>query len=71
MGTAARLTGFWTHPCGGGTLNPHLILSNPDWRMVVLVACLAASTALAGGSIYKYVEKDGTIVYTNVPPSGP
>lgn len=39
--------------------------------MVVLVACLAASTALAGGSIYKYVEKDGTIVYTNVPPSGP
>ena len=34
------------------------------------LACLAASPALAGGSIYKYVEQDGTIVYTNVPPSG-
>ena len=31
---------------------------------------LLASSAFAGGSIYKYVEKDGTIVYTNVPPSG-
>ncbi len=31
---------------------------------------LAASSALAGGNIYKYVEKDGTIVYTNVAPSG-
>lgn len=34
-----------------------------------LLAFLAAPTAFAGG-IYKYVEKDGTIVYTNVPPSG-
>src|SRR4051794_3931085 len=33
----------------------------------VLLACLMATPALAGG-IYKYVEKDGTIVYTNVPP---
>ena len=30
---------------------------------------LAPGAAIAGG-IYKYVEKDGTIVYTNVPPSG-
>ena len=30
---------------------------------------LAPGAALADG-IYKYVEKDGTIVYTNVPPSG-
>lgn len=30
---------------------------------------MLASTASAGG-IYKYVEKDGTIVYTNVPPGG-
>ncbi len=34
----------------------------------VLCACLLAGNALAGG-IYKYVEKDGTVVYTNVPPS--
>jgi soluble lytic murein transglycosylase-like protein len=27
--------------------------------------------ASAGGGIFKYVEKDGTIVYTNVPPGGP
>ncbi|MBK7858387.1 MAG: lytic transglycosylase domain-containing protein [Archangiaceae bacterium] len=33
----------------------------------VLLAILLGSPALAGG-IYKYVEKDGTIVYTNVPP---
>ncbi len=31
--------------------------------------CAAESAAWADG-IYKYVEKDGTIVYTNVPPSG-
>lgn len=30
---------------------------------------LAPGAAIADG-IYKYVEKDGTIVYTNVPPSG-
>jgi soluble lytic murein transglycosylase-like protein len=30
---------------------------------------LSPGAAIAGG-IYKYVEKDGTIVYTNVPPSG-
>ena len=39
-------------------------------RWVALLACLAALDAVAGG-IFKYVEKDGTIVYTNVPPSGP
>jgi soluble lytic murein transglycosylase-like protein len=33
----------------------------------VLLASLWATPALAGG-IYKYVEKDGTVVYTNVPP---
>ena len=33
----------------------------------VLCACLLATNAFAGG-IYKYVEKDGTVVYTNVPP---
>jgi soluble lytic murein transglycosylase-like protein len=33
----------------------------------VLVTLLLASEALAGG-VYKYVESDGTIVYTNVPP---
>jgi soluble lytic murein transglycosylase-like protein len=34
----------------------------------VLCALLLAVPASAGG-IYKYVEKDGTIVYTNVPPN--
>jgi soluble lytic murein transglycosylase-like protein len=33
----------------------------------VLVTLVVASEALAGG-IYKYVESDGTVVYTNVPP---
>lgn len=33
---------------------------------LLLVPCLAF-----GGGIFKYVEKDGTIVYTNVPPKGP
>jgi soluble lytic murein transglycosylase-like protein len=39
-------------------------------RSLALLFLLAAPPVLAGGSIYKYVEKDGTIVYTNVPPSG-
>jgi soluble lytic murein transglycosylase-like protein len=39
------------------------------YPMLCLVAALLPSTALAGG-IYRYVEKDGTIVYTNVPPTG-
>src|SRR5262252_9911059 len=30
---------------------------------------LSPAAAIANG-IYKYVEKDGTIVYTNVPPTG-
>ncbi len=36
----------------------------------VLTVCLSAGSAFAGGSIYRYIEKDGTVVYTNVPPSG-
>lgn len=40
-------------------------------RLILTAVLLAASSAFAGGSIYKYVEKDGTIVYTNVAPSGP
>src|SRR6202022_4255491 len=44
--------------------------------MRILAASLFASALLLGPAsawadgIYKYVEKDGTIVYTNVPPSG-
>jgi len=37
---------------------------------LAVLALLTALPALAGGPIYKYVEKDGTIVYTNVPPKG-
>ena len=40
-------------------------------RPGALLASLFALSAFAGGGIFKYVEKDGTIVYTNVPPSGP
>ena len=40
-------------------------------RVAALLAATASLTAHAGGSIFKYVEKDGTIIYTNVPPSGP
>ncbi len=40
-------------------------------RCLIFLALLASPCAWAGGSIYKYVEKDGTIVYTNVSPSGP
>jgi soluble lytic murein transglycosylase-like protein len=39
-------------------------------RVGALLASVVSLTANAGG-IFKYVEKDGTIVYTNVPPSGP
>lgn len=36
-----------------------------------LTLCLAsAAAAQAGGGIFKYVEADGTVVYTNVPPKG-
>jgi soluble lytic murein transglycosylase-like protein len=39
--------------------------------VTALISCLlAAPAALAGGEIYKYVEADGTIVYTNVPHGG-
>lgn len=40
---------------------------------VIVVACaaqLAGAAPVRAGDIYKYVEKDGTIVYTNVPPAG-
>jgi soluble lytic murein transglycosylase-like protein len=36
----------------------------------VITVCLSAGSAFGGGSIYRYTEKDGTVVYTNVPPSG-
>jgi soluble lytic murein transglycosylase-like protein len=38
----------------------------------LLAAALLALPLMAGASesIYRYVEKDGTIVYTNVPPAG-
>jgi soluble lytic murein transglycosylase-like protein len=36
---------------------------------IVLSLCLLPAAARAGG-IYKYVEKDGTVVYTNVAPKG-
>lgn len=39
------------------------------FKSVILLALAIPATALAGG-IYKYVEADGTIVYTNVPPKG-
>lgn len=31
---------------------------------------LVSGASFGGGGIYKYVEADGTIVYTNVPPKG-
>jgi len=34
------------------------------------LALLLAPASAQAGNIYKYVEKDGTIVYTNVPPKG-
>jgi soluble lytic murein transglycosylase-like protein len=38
---------------------------------LLLVGCLWSASAWArGGAVYKYVEPDGTIVYTNVKPSG-
>ncbi len=37
-------------------------------RLLPLV--LVPSLAFAGGGIFKYVEKDGTVVYTNVAPKG-
>ena len=36
----------------------------------LLALLLIPLTATAGGGIYRYEEKDGTIVYTNVPPVG-
>lgn len=39
--------------------------------LALAAALLGAVPARAGGgSIYRYVEKDGTVVYTNVPPGG-
>ncbi len=38
-------------------------------RVSFVLAVLVVTPASAGG-IYRYVEKDGTIVYTNVPPKG-
>lgn len=41
---------------------------NPSSVLALVVAC--ALPAFAGGGIYRYVESDGTVVYTNVPPRG-
>lgn len=40
---------------------------SPTFLLVLLWLPLGAS---ASGGIYRYVEKDGTIIYTNVPPPG-
>lgn len=40
------------------------------FKPAIFLALVLPAAAFAGGSIYKYVEKDGTIVYTNVRPSG-
>lgn len=39
-------------------------------NVVACAALLAGAAPARAGDIYKYVEKDGTIVYTNVPPPG-
>ncbi len=39
------------------------------FKPAIFLALALPFSAFAGG-IYKYVEKDGTIVYTNVPPKG-
>jgi len=44
-------------------------MRTPGNLLVSLSLVFAASSASAGG-IYRYTLKDGTIVYTNVPPSG-
>lgn len=36
----------------------------------IFLALLVLPAVAQAGNIYKYVEKDGTIVYTNVPPKG-
>ncbi|MEW6434587.1 MAG: lytic transglycosylase domain-containing protein [Myxococcota bacterium] len=36
----------------------------------IFLALLVMPAAAQAGNIYRYVEKDGTIVYTNVPPKG-
>jgi soluble lytic murein transglycosylase-like protein len=39
------------------------------FKPAIFLALVLPAASMAGG-IYKYVEKDGTIVYTNVPPKG-
>ena len=39
------------------------------FKPAIFLALVLPTVTFAGG-IYKYVEKDGTIVYTNVPPKG-
>lgn len=39
------------------------------FKPAIFLALVLPTVSFAGG-IYKYVEKDGTIVYTNVPPKG-
>jgi soluble lytic murein transglycosylase-like protein len=38
--------------------------------LAFLALCVASASQARGEGIYKYVEKDGTIIYTNVPPGG-
>lgn len=42
----------------------------PKRALWVAAGLLLAPPALAGGGIYRYVDADGTIVYTNVAPRG-
>jgi len=39
-------------------------------RLLVLTLLAVGVRAQASGNVFRYVEKDGTIVYTNVPPAG-
>ena len=39
-------------------------------RSLLVALLLVSLPASAAGGIYHYVEKDGTVVYTNVPPAG-
>lgn len=48
-------------------LTPFMRLSAP---FALVLATLLLSGAASAGGIYSYVEKDGTVVYTNVKPKG-
>src|SRR5512143_1318213 len=42
----------------------------PGLVLLTAMLMLPLGAAASEGSIYRYVEKDGTIIYTNVPPPG-